>query len=84
MAEKHYVFLKDNRVENIAVFANEDTDLANLICSEQGFDQAIWLDDKPMPSKWSTWDGKEFTPASDEYLISIGVLEAETDPTPAP
>jgi hypothetical protein len=67
--------LKNNRVENIGVFESENIDLANRICSEQGYDKAIWFDDKPTPGKWSTWDGKDFTPPTDEYLISIGIMQ---------
>lgn len=84
MIEKHYVFLKDNRVENVAVFLNEDTDLADRICSEQGFDKAIWFDDKQAPGRWSTYDGKDFTPPTNDYLISIDILQpVPTDPIPA-
>jgi hypothetical protein len=74
MAEKHYTFLKANRVENTLVFAEQNDELAQRICSEQGYDQAIWLDDAATPARWSTYDGKTFTPPTDDYLISIGIL----------
>ena len=77
--EKHYIFLKDNRVENVAVFLNEDADLANRICLEQAYDEAIWFADKPVPAKWSTYDGKDFIDPTDEYLISIGIMEATNE-----
>lgn len=87
MAEKHYTFLKANRVENTLVFAEQDDELAQRICDERGFDSFIWLDEKPTPSRWSTRDEAtgEFTEPTSDYLISIGILEKQpTDPTPAP
>jgi hypothetical protein len=77
MAEKHYTFLEDNRVVNNAVFAEQDDELAQRICVEQGHDKAIWLDDKETPAMWSTYDGKSFTPPTQDYLISIGVITLE-------
>lgn len=71
--EKHYAFIKDNRVVNIAVFSSEDRELADRIAQEQGYDDAIWVgEDKPV--MWSTYDGVFFTPPTDEYLISIGIM----------
>lgn len=71
--EQHYVFLKDNRVANIAVFATQDETLADAVAREQGFDDAVWVgEDKP--AMWSTYDGTSFTPPTDEYLISIGIM----------
>lgn len=74
MSEKHFVFLKDNRVENIYVFADQNQELANQVCQEQGFDEAIWIDDSEIPARWSTYDGKTFTKPTEEYLISINVI----------
>ncbi len=71
--EKHYAFLKNNRVENIAVFASQDEALADRIAQEQGYDDAVWVGEN-VPAKWSTYNGSTFTPPTDEYLISIGVL----------
>jgi hypothetical protein len=71
--EQHYVFLKDNRVVQIAVFASQDETLANAVAQEQGFDDAVWVgEDKP--AMWSTYDGTTFTAPTDEYLISIGIM----------
>jgi hypothetical protein len=71
--EQHYVFLKNNRVENIAVFGSKDEALADRVAQEQGFDDAVWVgEDKP--AMWSTYDGKTFTAPTDEYLISIGII----------
>lgn len=75
--EQHYVFLKDNRVAQIAVFASKDEELADRVAQEQGYDDAVWVgEDKP--AMFSSYDGISFTPPTDEYLISIRVLE----PTP--
>lgn len=71
--EQHYAFLKDNRVVNIAVFGSKDEELADRITQEQGFDDAVWVgEDKP--AMWSTYDGTTFTAPTDEYLISIGIM----------
>ena len=72
--EQHYVFLKDNRVANIAVFASQDEALADAVAHEHGFDDAVWVgEDKP--TMFSTYDGTTFTPPTDEYLISIGIMQ---------
>jgi hypothetical protein len=75
--EQHYAFLKNNRVENICVFATQDEELADRIAQEQGYDDAVWVGEN-IPAKWSTYDGTAFTLATKEYLISIGVMEPET------
>ena len=71
--EQHYAFLKNNRVENIAVFASQNEELADRVAQEQGYDNAIWVGENA-PAKWSTYDGTTFTPPTDEYLISIGII----------
>lgn len=71
--EQHYVFLKDNRVANIAVFASQDEALANAVAREHGFDDAVWVGENK-PAMWSTYDGTTFTPPTEEYLISIGIM----------
>ena len=73
MAEKHYVFLKDNRVENTCVFEFEDEQLAIRIAQEQGYDKYIWLDEAEVPHRWSTYDGTTFTEPTLDYLYSIGI-----------
>ena len=71
--EQHYVFLKNNRVEQVAVFASQDEALADAVAIEHGFDDAVWVgEDKP--AMWSTYDGTAFTAPTDEYLISIGIM----------
>jgi hypothetical protein len=71
--EKFYAFIKDNRVVNIAVFASQDENLAEAIKLEQGYDNAIWVDENA-PAKWSIYDGEKFTEPTQDYLISIGVV----------
>jgi hypothetical protein len=71
--EQHYVFLKNNRVANIAVFASQDETLADAVAQEHGFDDAVWVGET-IPAMWSTYNGTEFTPPTDEYLISIGIM----------
>ena len=72
--EQHYVFLKDNRVEQVAVFASQDEALADAVAIEHGFDDAVWVG-STTPAMWSTYDGTTFTLPTDEYLISIGIMQ---------
>ena len=74
--EQHYVFLKDNRVQNIAVFASQDEELADRVAQEQGFEDAVWVGNE-RPPMWSLYNGTSFTPPTTEYLISIGMLNLE-------
>jgi hypothetical protein len=78
--EQHYVFLKDNRVANIAVFASQDEALADAVAHEHGFDDAVWVGETT-PSMWSTYDGTAFTAPTEEYLISIGILNLVEEST---
>jgi len=78
--EQHYAFLKNNRVENIAVFASQDEALADAVAQEQGYDDAVWVGET-IPAMWSTYDGTVFTPPTEEYLISIGILNPEPEAT---
>lgn len=71
--EQHYVFLKDNRVANIAVFGSKDEELADRVAQEQGYDDAVWVGENK-PVMFSSYDGTTFTPPTDEYLISIGIM----------
>lgn len=75
--EQHYAFFKDNRVANIAVFASQDEALADAVAIEHGYDDAVWVG-TDVPGMWSTYDGTTFTSPTDDYLISIEVL----NPTP--
>ena len=78
--EQHYAFIKNNRVENIAVFASQDEELADRVAQEQGYDDAVWVGTN-VPVKWSTYDGTIFTPPTTEYLISIGIISPEPEVT---
>lgn len=80
--EQHYVFLKNNRVEQVAVFGSQDETLADAVATEHGFDDAVWVG-STIPAMWSTYDGTTFTPPTDEYLISIGIMNpvVEEEPT---
>lgn len=79
--EQHYVFLKNNRVANIALFASQDEALADAVATEQGFDDAVWVG-STIPAMWSTYDNGVFTAPTDEYLISIGVMNPPVEETP--
>jgi hypothetical protein len=72
MAELHYSFIKNGVVENTAVFQNENKELADLIVKENGYDEAVWVGENP-PIRFSTYDGKNFTPPTVDYLYEIGV-----------
>jgi hypothetical protein len=75
--EQHYVFLKDNRVANIAVFASQDEALADAVAQEQGFDDAVWVG-STIPAMWSTYDGTTFTAPTLDYLYEIGIANENT------
>jgi hypothetical protein len=79
--EKHFVFLKDNRAIDFAVFASQDEKLADSIAQEQGYDDALWIDEAPVPHKWATYDPAtgEFTEPTLQYLYSIGVYPVDPD-----
>ena len=71
--ELHYAFIKNNIVQQIAVFASQDEELADAVAHEHGFDDAVWVGETA-PTMWSTYDGTSFTPPTQEYLISIGIM----------
>lgn len=75
MAEKHFVYLKNNVVEQIAVFASQDEELADRIAQEQGYDDALWIGEDTPPARWSAYDPatKTFTSPTLDYLYEIGV-----------
>ena len=74
--EQHYAFLKNNRVQQVAVFASQDEDLADAIAKEQGFDDAVWVGENK-PAMWSSYDGKVFTDPDENYLFEIGILNSK-------
>ena len=75
--EKHYTFLVNNRVQNTLVFAEQNDEFAARICEEKNYDKFIWLDNKETPARWSEYIKRtdSFISPTDEYLISIGVME---------
>jgi hypothetical protein len=75
--EQHYVFLKNNVVEQIAVFATQDEALADTIAQEQGYDDAVWVGEEKVPM-WSTYDGTSFTRPTLDYLYEIGIADENT------
>jgi hypothetical protein len=75
--EQHYVFLKNNRVANIAVFPLQDEELADRIAQEHGFDDAVWVGEK-IPAMYSSYDGKVFTEPTLDYLYEIGIAAENT------
>jgi hypothetical protein len=72
--EQHYVFIKDNRVVEVAVFASQDEALADAVAHEHGFDDAVWVGET-IPAMWSSYDGTTFTPPTNDYLYEIGILQ---------
>ena len=77
MAELHYAFIKNNVVEEIAVFGSKDEELADHIAIEKGFDDAIWVgEDKPV--LFSSYDGKTFTDPTLDYLYERGISSENT------
>jgi hypothetical protein len=72
MAEQHYVFLKNNRVMQIAVFASQDEELADRVAQEQGYDDAVWVGENK-PIMFSTWNGTLFIDPTLDDLYDLGV-----------
>jgi hypothetical protein len=75
--EQHYVFIKNNVVEQIAVFTSQDEALADAVAIEHGFEDAVWVGET-IPAMWSTYDGVSFTPPTLDYLYEIGVSQENT------
>ena len=76
--EQFYAFLKDNIVQQVAVFSSQNEELANAIVTEQGYDNALWVG-TDAPSMWASYNGKVFTSPTPQYLFSIGVLSQDPD-----
>jgi hypothetical protein len=72
--EKTYAFIKNDVVENVLVFAAKDDKLAKLITDEKNYDSFVYIGEEDDPIRWSTYDGKSFTPPTQDYLVSIGVV----------
>lgn len=78
--EKYYAFIKDNRVVNVAVFVEQNDELANSIVEQNGYDAAIWTGENS-PALYSYYDGNTFTDPTNEYLISIGIMNPPIEVT---
>ena len=76
--EKHYAFIKNNRVVLLAVFESENTEVADLVKSDHGFDSYVWLGNSAMPALHSTYDGTTFTAPTLDYLYEIGIAQENT------
>lgn len=76
MAEQHYVFIKNNVVEQVAVFASKDEELADRVAQEHGFDDAVWVGENK-PVMFSTYDAKsgKFTEPTLDYLYERGISD---------
>jgi hypothetical protein len=75
--EQHYVFLKNNRVAQVAVFASQDEELADAVAREHGFDDAVWVGET-IPVMHSSYDGTLFTAPTADYLYEIGIAQENT------
>jgi hypothetical protein len=77
MAELHYAFIKNNVVEQIAVFASQDKTLSDAVKQEHGFDDAVWVGENK-PAMFSSYDGKVFTEPTLDYLYERGITDENT------
>lgn len=77
--EKHYVFIKNNKVANIAVFAEQDDDLAKRVVDEQGYDSYVWVNDSAKPSQYATFDGSKFIEPTEAELLALGIISPAKD-----
>jgi acyl CoA:acetate/3-ketoacid CoA transferase beta subunit len=75
--EQHYVFIKDGRVANIAVFAEQNEELADRVAQEQGYDDAVWVGSN-IPAMFSSYNGEKFVAPTLDYLYEIGVALENT------
>lgn len=75
--EQHYVFIKNNVVEQIAVFASQDEELADRVAHEQGFDDAVWVGQNN-PVLFSYYDGENFINPTLDYLYERGASSENT------
>lgn len=79
-SEHPQAVIKNGRVEDIIVFADHNAALIQHVANELGADLFVsCCDIGVIPPRYSAWDGEKFTDPTNEYLISIGVLNL--DPT---
>jgi hypothetical protein len=76
-------FLKNNIAMDILIFdeANDNEALIASIVTDKGYDSSIECD--PNTSRYSTWNGVEFTETPQEILGELGVINyvKPTEPT---
>ena len=60
MIELCYAFIKNGIVEQVAVFAEQDDELANSIMQSFGYDEFVWVGED-IPTMYSVWNGETFT-----------------------
>ena len=65
MAELGYAFIKNNIVEEVAVFAEQNDALANSVAQNLGYEEFVWVG-ADFPTMYSVWDGVKFTAPAPE------------------
>jgi hypothetical protein len=65
MAELGYAFIKNNIVEEVAVFAEQNDALASSVAHNLGYEEFVWVG-ADFPTMYSTWDGEKFIPPAPE------------------
>ena len=60
MAELGYAFIKNNIVEEVAVFAEQNDALASSVAQNLGYEEFVWVG-ADFPIMYSVWDGVKFT-----------------------
>lgn len=74
LLEHPHAFIKDNRVINVAIFAEHDAELIKKVAMDCGaFETVCCCDYESVPTIHSSWNGALFEPPTLEYLFSIGV-----------
>jgi hypothetical protein len=81
LTEHNHAFVRssDNRVVQVATFADHDVDnLEGINRFVEGDTYVVCgCNAGVIPPLHSTWDGTTFIPADNEYYISIGLLSVE-------
>lgn len=77
-----HAFIKNGHIDDIFVFDEDKhndsfiSEIANTIGADQGVCLCNYFDRTGIePQKYWLWDGAEFTAPTQEYLLSIGVIE---------
>jgi hypothetical protein len=72
----YYAYVKDNRVAQVAVFGSQDEELADFVAHLHGYDDAVYLGlNKNGATLYGYYNGTTFEEPTNEYLISIGVMD---------